>query len=161
MNKLIYRVECKNSGLGPYQSSRIPLKSWSTRQHGEGTTATPGYDPEIREYGEKQGWFDNGYIGHLFFAFESTESLYDWFTDKELSKLMAAGFIVKKYEVPEEFLVTGTYQVIFTQDSVVSKKELIRLPKRKKIHPQENYVYQEKKWTEAQSAKFLKNMRIL
>ncbi len=81
MNKTIYRVECAETHNGPYQSGRLPLKSWSKRCHGDFDTPTPGYDKKLSEYGEAHGWFDGKvHIGHFCFAFISIESLYDWFT---------------------------------------------------------------------------------
>lgn len=160
MNKTIYRLECANNFMGPYQSGRIGIKDWSTRGHGDKDTPHPGMDKKLLAYGEPLGWFDAKVdIRHFCFAFISFTSLYKWFTDKEIAKLKEKGFVIAAYTVPRESLIYGTHQVIFTRDKVLSRKVVDSLPPRKTPHPKENYDSSiVVPWSEEKSRKILDMM---
>lgn len=150
----IFRLEHKQDQKGPYSSYKISRKEWTNRYHGDRETPSPCDDELLYKYGEKNGWFDGSVnIKNLFFAFESIESLYEWFTDKELSILKQHNFVVAKYKVTQ--IIQGSNQVVFTKEDVISRSTVKSLPKRIKTHPQEHFVEKEQQYTEEESQAIL------
>lgn len=111
---LVWRVEHANNDVGPYVnigyfgSGSLAYQVCLSLRDAHSTCTChppPSTDPGI----DRPPFYEE------ICGFDSREKLDKWFHGFR-GKLKAAGFVVNKYEVPEDAVVVGERQVIFDSD---------------------------------------------
>lgn len=106
---IIYRVE-NSEGWGPF-SSEISDKLFGEilRKWAEHTNSLPTPEEDLKEEDKKILYKNFTFFKH---GCESLDQLKMWFGDF-LPKLEELGFKISTYEVQEEFILRGQYQILF------------------------------------------------
>ncbi len=96
---IVYRIEHANTQLGPYEHSKSPIKNRSTKgPNGEprpGPYSIPGYsnaDWKDEDHPSYVLWDDRRY------AYTKLSALFTWWSPKEMTALVKAGFNLATYE---------------------------------------------------------------
>lgn len=120
---LVYRVQHRENGYGPYSHLRFDNqpRCWVagkkiTRHHN-----TSGEHPSVKE--DVPGlchWFEP-MPDHLFCGFRSQSELLHWFRGHE-NRLVWAGYIVAAYDVDISHVKFGSKQLVFD----MSKAKLVK-----------------------------------
>lgn len=107
----VYRVE-NSSHRGPYRDISRDVKQYFKKHDGmeavKSGTPPPNYDPELNREPKSNERC----------AFESMESLKTWFTDEDLEFLKQNYFNIVEYQIADEFVEIGKYQVIVTSNKL-------------------------------------------
>lgn len=102
---LIYRLEHPDSGRGPYVSTgHASTASWTWSRR----------PPPADDLGLAGKWLR---LDDAHFGFASVEQLKRWFdpTDPDIEVLTGEGYEVVTYEVPDEAVILGHKQLVFTK----------------------------------------------
>lgn len=117
---LIYRVE-NSKRQGPYHSSQNVLAEHSIRNKSEPRHPSPKHDQGlcsnlVELFGE--GGAEDFPMKYRF-GFSSIEQAKKWICKKSWAKsLRKNGFSISVFEVPDEFCIKGTHQVMYESKRV-------------------------------------------
>lgn len=124
---LVYRVEHSVDGCGPYMSNTLEGKfrpqyiqrlanSLGTKHNG---------DSEHCVIWEEVG--NQGFSSRHFCGFESMEQLYNWFRGF-ITSLFECGYVFKTYNVPDQYVLRGRYQLAFEMDKAEVVEVITKRP---------------------------------
>lgn len=115
--KYVYRVEHKNTGRGPY------CGNWEVVDAMSSDLPEPAYDDELYDVD-----FDESQV----FGAPTKKMMREWIVEPEI--LRKHSYVVRKYKVPVDKVVSSVLQSIFyKQDSsVVEEYDIVEFKKGKK-----------------------------
>lgn len=131
----IWRVETRGDGFGPYcwgvegPAYDVQAQAMSFIDSGDDNHPGTYRDPLIAPFFKWEVVGDNGeedqpfvkLVGRQFrHGFRSVDAMLNWFHSCSLDALLAAGFIVREYELPLQNVIHGTYQSIFDHSKAIA-----------------------------------------
>lgn len=103
----VYRVENKE-GKGPYCGSSY--FDWQTEIYNSHRNPSP-IDDGIWD---SDDYFDNtAYYSRYYYGFKSMEQYINWFNIENRLELLEKGYVLRRYEVPDEWVVEGYKHLAF------------------------------------------------
>ena len=125
---IIYRVEhlTQKSGnvfAGPYLASgHIDSKEWDINDDhlNMDTHPNPFFDSKLKKHFP----FNDCYFKQYRSGFKSIDQLKSWFNDDQIRRLMSLGFVIVKYNVPNDNVICGKKSLVF-RDYKISKRTVI------------------------------------
>lgn len=126
----IYRVEHKESGLGPYRhrvnDQRWIELDWDRYNRCCSANHCPAPHHESRNI---KSIFDGGRYKDWYFGFQSVDQIKKWFGRKVLRALKRDNFVIAVYEIDEEHIESSEFQSTFIKANATKIYENIPFPR--------------------------------
>lgn len=115
----LYRLECSD-GKGAYSGN---IKIHSECEH---RNPAPESDGDIRTiFSPRRVFHAANYYKNWIFAFESKESLFNWFhNEKDAQNFLEKDIVITEYETENQFIVKGKTQVAFMRSKATKQDSI-------------------------------------
>lgn len=117
---IVYRIEYKNTGEGPYNANGISWNDWGKRSHDNPKrTPCPKQDFNIDDYST----FDKS--KKYLCAFQSIKQLKQWFNQSEIKRMERLGCQVYKIKIDgRSKIIKGKKQLAFNKKYIKQKSPI-------------------------------------